>query len=137
MIGSRPRAVMARIAAAASVRVPRGRIDLGRPDDVDQMMRNAALLGRRHLVGADVDAAVHGGRIARDDFAAEAPRDRQAERALAGGRGADDRDGELALLRRSRDPDAFVVVERDGEERAVVRILRRQRAASDWRASAS
>ena len=64
-------------------RVPRRRVLLGRLDDVDQMMRDAALLLRRHLVGADIEAAVDGGGIAADDLAAAPQRQLDAERALA------------------------------------------------------
>ncbi len=50
----------------------RRRVLVGRIGDVDQVMRDAAPVGRRHLVGADVEAAIDGGRIAVDDLAAEA-----------------------------------------------------------------
>ena len=83
---------MSRIARRRVARVPRRRVLLGRIGDVDQVMRDAALLGERHLVGADVEAAVDRGRIAVDDLAAEAAGQRDAERALAGRGRAEDRD---------------------------------------------
>ena len=49
------------------------------------MVRNAALLGDGHLVGADVEAAVDRGRVAVDDLAAEALGGGQGQRRLAGG----------------------------------------------------
>ena len=52
-------------------RVARRRVDLGRLDDVDEVMRDALLRFGRHLVGADVEAAIDRGRIAVDDLAAE------------------------------------------------------------------
>ena len=143
-------------------RVARRRVLLGRIGDVDQMVRNALLLGERHLVGADVEAAIHGGRVAADDFAVEAARERDAERALAGRGRADDRDergtsersGASRASARERTASSrtgerdeqqtaaraaasgtagsrrariFVEEEGDGEERLVVRVLRRQR----------
>ena len=66
----------------------RGRVFLGRVDNVNEMMRNTALLAQRHLVGADVEAAIHRGRIAADDFAAIPDGELQRERALACGRRA-------------------------------------------------
>jgi hypothetical protein len=63
-----------------------------RINDVDQMMRDAATLGRRHLVGADVEAAVDGCRVAVDDLAAVALGSRERERALSGRRRSEDRD---------------------------------------------
>ena len=58
-------------------------------------MRNAATFRDRHLVGADVEAAVDGGRVAVDDLAIEPRGHRERQRALAaGGRsehGDDDR----------------------------------------------
>jgi hypothetical protein len=55
-------------------------------------MRDAALLGDRNLVGADVEAAVDRRRIARDDFTAEASGQRNPQCALARGGGPDDGD---------------------------------------------
>ena len=65
-------------------RVLRRRVLVRRLDDVDQVMRDAALLGDRHFVGADVEAAIHRRRVAVDDLAAMPLGDRQRERALAG-----------------------------------------------------
>ena len=67
----------------------RGRVDVGRIDDVDQVVRDATLLVRRHLVGADVEAPVDGGRVAVDDLAPVGARKTDPERTLAGGRGAE------------------------------------------------
>jgi hypothetical protein len=49
-------------------RVLRGCVDVGRIGDVDEVMRNTTSRLDRHLVGADVKAAVHGCRIAADDL---------------------------------------------------------------------
>jgi len=57
-------------------------VDLRRLRDVDQVVRDALLLVERHLVGADVDAAEHRGRIAGHDLAAEVARQGDAECAL-------------------------------------------------------
>ena len=75
-------------------RVLRRGVLVGRIDDVDQVMRDAAPLGDRHLVGADVEAAIDGGRIAVDDLAAEALGERQRQRALAGRGRPEDGDDE-------------------------------------------
>ena len=72
--------------------VARRRILLERIGNVDHVMGNALLLAGRHLVRADVETAIDGGGIAADDFAVQPARERDAERALAGRRGADDRD---------------------------------------------
>ena len=56
-----------------------------RLDDVDQVMRDAAAIGGRDLVGADVEAAVHRRRIAIDDFAAEPLRNRERQRTFSRG----------------------------------------------------
>src|SRR5215207_7076090 len=55
-------------------------------------MGNALLLGGRHLVGSDVETAVDRGRITADDLAVAAVRQCEAQRALARGGRADDRD---------------------------------------------
>jgi hypothetical protein len=52
---------------------------------------NAALFVWSNLVGSDVEAAIDGGRIAGDDLPTEPARDCNRERALSGGRRADDR----------------------------------------------
>jgi hypothetical protein len=49
------------------------------------MVWNPSLLRERHLVGADVEAAVDGRRVATDDLAAEPFRQREREGALPGG----------------------------------------------------
>ena len=46
------------------------------------MVRDTALLGQRHLVGADVESTINRGRIAVDDLAATAPGERESECAL-------------------------------------------------------
>jgi hypothetical protein len=51
--------------------------------DVDQMMRDTALRLERHLVGADVEAAIDRRRIAVDDLAAVAFGEREPERTLS------------------------------------------------------
>ena len=59
--------------------------------DVDHMVRHALHLFRRWLGRADVHAAVDLHRVGRDDLAAQALRERHAERGLArGGRAGDD-----------------------------------------------
>src|SRR5262249_7683170 len=58
--------------------------------DVDQMIRNAALLGDGNLVRANVGAAIDGRRVTRDDLAAKAFGKMQAQRALARRSRADD-----------------------------------------------
>ena len=50
-------------------------------------MRDAALPAGRHLVGADVEAAIDGGGVAADDLSVEAFGESEAERALARGVG--------------------------------------------------
>src|SRR5206468_6021068 len=75
-------------------RVLRRGVLLGRIDDVDQVMRDAAAIGRRDLVGADVEAAIDGGRIAIDDLAVEALGEGQGQRALPGRGRAEDGDGQ-------------------------------------------
>ena len=72
-------------------RVSRGGVLLGRVGHVDQMVRNTALFRHRHLVGADIEPAVDGGRIAAHDLPAETAGEREAERALPGGSRSDDR----------------------------------------------
>ena len=70
----------------------RGGVLLDRVHDIDQMVGNAALLAGGYLVGADVEAAVDGGGIATDDFAAALESQRDPERAFA--RGGWTKDGE-------------------------------------------
>ena len=53
---------------------------------------NPSLLREWHLVGADVEAAVDGRRIATDDLAAEPFRQRERERALPGRGGTENGD---------------------------------------------
>ena len=57
---------------------------VGRIGDVYQVMRDAAAIGRRNLVGTDVESAIHGGRITVDDLAAVAVGNGEGERALPG-----------------------------------------------------
>jgi hypothetical protein len=54
------------------------------------VVRNATPIGQRRLVRADIDPAIDGRGVARDDFAFERFRQVDAERALAGGRRTDD-----------------------------------------------
>src|SRR5215204_232174 len=60
------------------------RIDLDWIGNVDQVMRDRAPLVGRHLVRADVEAAIDGGGIAVENLAAEPLRQCQTQRALAG-----------------------------------------------------
>ena len=76
------------------VRVLRGGVVVGRFGDVDQVVRNAAPIGLRDLVGADIEPTVHRGRVAVDDLAAKPLRKRQRQRALPRGRGPQHRDDE-------------------------------------------
>ncbi|HVH56128.1 MAG TPA: hypothetical protein VM791_07735, partial [Vicinamibacterales bacterium] len=55
-------------------------------------MWNALLLVDRHLVGADIEAAIDGGRVAGHDFAPEPPCESNGERALSRGGGTEYRD---------------------------------------------
>ena len=55
-----------------------------RRKQIGQVVRNAALFGRRHLVGSDVEAAVHRGGIAIQNLAAKPLGQGEAERALSG-----------------------------------------------------
>ena len=65
---------------------------VGDVQDVEQMMRDTALLLLRHLRGADVHPAVQLQRIGVDDLAVEPFGERDREVGLAGGGGTDDRD---------------------------------------------
>jgi hypothetical protein len=62
--------------------VLRRRVNLGWVGDVDQMVRNAPSRVDGHLIRADVEAAVDGGRIAVDDLAVVPLGQRQAKRTL-------------------------------------------------------
>jgi hypothetical protein len=73
-------------------RVAGRRVLVGRFHHVHHVMRNAPLLERGNLVRADVEAAVHGRRIAAHDLAAELLGDRDAEGALPRRGRADNRD---------------------------------------------
>ena len=73
-------------------RIAGGRIFLQWIGDVDEMVGDALPLGVRHLVRADVEAAVHRGRIAADDLAAEIAGQGDSKRALADGGGTEHRD---------------------------------------------
>ena len=63
-----------------------GREYLVRLDEVDQMVGNATLFGRRNFRGADVEMAVDLGRVAGQDFAAKLLRQANSERGFAGSR---------------------------------------------------
>src|SRR5687768_4026670 len=52
-------------------RIVRGGVLLRRAGDVDQVMRNAAALMQRNLIGADIEPAIDGSGIAVDDLAVE------------------------------------------------------------------
>ena len=52
-------------------------------DEIDQMMRDAALLRDGNLCGADVEVPIDLRRIANEDFAAESLRETDSERRLA------------------------------------------------------
>ena len=166
MMGQRPRCVDLLDRRNRIAHVARRRVFVGRLDDVNQVMGNAAPLGERHLVGADVEAAVHGRRIAADDFAAAPQRQLDAERALARRRGT--QDGEyrrrgrrcqfLKMMKPMTNPSrisrpsccgrvgsgmalpevvgVLVVEERHREERRVRRVFRRAAAASGSSSSA-
>jgi hypothetical protein len=54
------------------------------------MVRDAAPLRQRDLIGADIEAAIDSGGVAADDFAAVPQRELDAERALARRRGPKD-----------------------------------------------
>src|SRR4030095_7270523 len=69
----------------------RGRVFVGRIGDVDQVMRDAAPLVERHLVGGGVATAINRGRVAVDDLAVEALGERNAEGAFARGGGTKNR----------------------------------------------
>jgi hypothetical protein len=56
------------------------------------MMENAAALGERHLVRADIEPAIHRRRIATDDFAAAPQRELDAESAFPCRRRTQDRE---------------------------------------------
>jgi hypothetical protein len=75
-------------------RVLRGGVVVCGIGDVDQVMRDAAPVGGRNLVGADVEAAVDRRGIAVDDLAVEPFGDRQRERALPRRGRAKNRDGD-------------------------------------------
>ena len=82
----------------------RGGVLLGRLDDVDEVVRNAALLRLRQLVGADVEPAVDRGRVAVDDLAAVLLGERERQRALAGRRGPENgEDARIGHCRRMTD----------------------------------
>jgi hypothetical protein len=53
-------------------------------------MGDSTPLWHRHLVGADVEAAIDGRRVTADDFAAVPERQLEAERAFASGSRAED-----------------------------------------------
>ena len=78
-----PRAVISADDRRRFARVSSRRVLLGRIRHIHHVMRNPLLLLHRHLVGADVEAAIDRGRVAGDDFPTEQLRERDAERALA------------------------------------------------------
>ncbi len=54
--------------------------------NIDEVMWNPTLIGRRDLIGTDIKPAIDRGRIAVDDLAIEPLGERERERTLAGGR---------------------------------------------------
>jgi len=66
-------------------------VDLGRIGDVDQVMPDTSSLVNRQFVGADIEPAIDGRRIAVDDLAAERFSQRQADRTFAGCGGTENR----------------------------------------------
>ena len=130
-IGSRPRAVMSRIDGGRLARVARRRVLLGRIRDVDHVMRNALAGGDRHLVGADVEPAVDGRRVAADDFAVEPLRERDAERALAGGGRTEDRDEPRPLPSPRRERAHDRERRQDGQQQQQADLLRPRRLHHD------
>src|SRR5262245_57473972 len=99
-------------------RVARGRILLRRIDHIHHVMRNTGLLRERHLVGADVEAAVHGRRIAAHYLAAKTLREPDAERTLAG-RGWPDDGHEPRLLHSVAERSRAMMASARSEERRV------------------
>lgn len=80
----------------------RGRIRVGRVDDVDQVMRHARAFLARRFRGADIHVAVDERRIDADDLDRAARGERQRRRGLAGSGGAEQAgDRRRAGLRRS------------------------------------
>ena len=69
-----------------------GSVFIGWLDDVDEVMRNSAAFGHRHLVGADIETPIHRRRVATDDLAAVPQCQFDAQRALP--RGSRTQDGE-------------------------------------------
>jgi hypothetical protein len=80
----------------------RGGVDLGRVGDVNQMMRDAAAFLERQLVGADVETAIHGGRIAVDDLATVPLGEGEPEGAFPRGGGAKHGKDQRPLGQRTR-----------------------------------
>jgi hypothetical protein len=72
--------------------IPRRGVLLGGIGNVDEVMRDAAPFSHRDLVGADVEASIHGGRVAVDDLAVESFGDGDSERALPRRGRPEDRD---------------------------------------------
>ena len=72
--------------------VPSGRIRLDRINDINEVVRNAQLSGRRNLVGSDIKASIHGRRVTAHDFAADSAGQRETQGALARCRRPNDRD---------------------------------------------
>lgn len=70
--------------------VPRCGVLVGRIGDIDDVVRNAAALIQRHLVGADIKSTINGSGIAADDLAAAPDCQLDAERAFACGSRAQD-----------------------------------------------
>jgi len=80
----------------------RGRVLVGRSDNIDQVMRDGAPIFCRDLVSADVEAAIDSRRIAIDDLAVKSLRQRKRERGLPRGGRPDDRDDRRWRHRRYR-----------------------------------
>jgi hypothetical protein len=88
-------------------------------------MWDASAHRERHLVGADIEAPVHGRRIAADDFAAAAQGELDGERALARCRGAQDGENRRAQTLRPENDEADHEPEQN--QQAQLLLARRER----------
>src|SRR6185369_1355460 len=94
-----------------------------RIDDVDQVMRDPAPIGHRHFVGADVEPAIDGGRVAVDDLAVVALGNRQRQRALPRRGRAENGDGEAAHYHTRRNTYATNTTSRITSPICCVRVI--------------
>jgi hypothetical protein len=88
--------------AIGVARVLRRCVHVSRIGDVDQVMRNAALFGGRHFVGADVEPPIHGRGITVENLAANPLRQRQSQRALPGRRRSEHRQNDRLRAQSTR-----------------------------------